>query len=87
MVLAHTPVLLSGTNTTLLLFLQTGVSFPLQEPEKQLSVVSTANRELVVPREVLVPFKDKGLLEYEKDNAAWGNDKQPTVSIQYSCVG
>lgn len=59
MVLAHTPVHLSGTNTTLLLiFLQTEVSFPLQKPEKLLLVDGTADRELAVPREVLVPFKN-----------------------------
>lgn len=62
----------------------------MQELEKLLSVDGAANRELVVPSEVLVPCKDEELLEYKKDNAlfaAWGNDKQPSDSIQYSCVG
>ena len=62
----------------------------MQEPEKLLSVDSTANGELVFTSEVLIPFKDEGLLEYKKDNAllaARGNDKQLTASMQYSCVG
>lgn len=53
----------------------------MQELEKLLSVDGIANRELVVPSGVLVPVKDEGLLEYEKDNAlfaAQGNDKQPS---------
>lgn len=62
----------------------------MQELEKLLPLDVIANRELVVPSEVLVPFKDEGLLEYKKDNALFAaqrNDKQPTVSIQYSYVG
>lgn len=62
----------------------------MQELEKLLPLDVIANRELVVPSEVLVPFKDEGLLEYKKDNALFAaqrNDKKPTVSIQYSYVG
>lgn len=62
----------------------------MQELKKLLPLDVIANRELVVPSEVPVPFKDEGLLEYKKDNALFAaqrNDKQPTVSIQYSYVG
>lgn len=37
----------------------------MRELQKLLSVDGTANKELVVPSEVLVPFKDKGFLEYK----------------------
>lgn len=52
--------------------------------EKLQSADGTANSEL------LVPFKDKVLLEYNKDNAIFavqGNDKQMTLAIQYYCAG
>lgn len=91
MVLAHASLLLSRTNTTLLLlFLETEVSFPFHSPglEKLLSIDDTANRELGVFSGIPIPFKDEGLLENKKDNtpfADWGNDT--TASIQYSYVG